>query len=1843
MTTVSQVTDAVIRNRYEDQVSRGAAAAAAAMRDVGAAVEGTDTAVRKSTQTFEQLARKLDPVARYKQDLTRAEAEYTRAVTTATQAAERDASVQERAAAIIQGAATAREAALRRADERLSRSQQTMAAFDAAMQQTARTAEATARSIAELASPFERARQAQERVAAETQRLEQRFRPLIAINQEYRRGLEDITKAERLLGLTAKEAEVERNRLTAAYERQRAAMSGVTTSAQRVTAATQQVTASTRLSAQQLTQLSYQANDVFVGLASGQSPLMVLVQQGPQVTQALGGVRQSFSLLTSAITPFRAATVLGAVGFAAIIASAEQTEGRLVTLRNELRGFQTDYANMARSIDQSSRRQALASPGFSLSDITGAQARIAQALPTGGVGASLEELTELAKDLSRTLDQDLASASSRVARALRDPAAVARELADQRFPGMTEEVRRTIEVLQLGGDRVTAFGVLMGRVREPIRGAAEDMTAGEAAISRMEKAFASLWSTIKDGLATAGAPLVEWLSRVQQRNNGEDFIQALLRNVPAEQRGQAERDIRAQLGWAGGASTPAGAASRPAGYAYSGGATSVLDAIRFVEGSGSYNPSGGTGSFIGGYQMGQAALAAAGVYTRQQVGVTPWGGTFNIPGFPNVRTRDDFVASPGAQDAAANAYLAHLSAIIDRQGLLQNNPTIGGMPVTRDALLGVMWGAGPGDAARWLRSGGTVNPADGNGVTATQRLSWFSQGGAVPVTVVGAASAPGPGTTPSAGTNQTAIDDALRAARGLGLRSDRAEDLNATIRTLEQAQGMVERGGDAWTKLQQGIDAARAALVATDSPTQQYLRAGRQQIEVLQAQDGAAREVAEAMLGLRRAVEQERGAGAQPTAAEEAEARRQVFARLSAQYEDSSRALDRQAAAEERIAEAMRRGTAAGAAQESQERASEEVRRTAIAGTSQYGQAVADLAARYERLKQAQADRATAQQGQQQRDEIELIETETRLVTASVEVRERELAVMRARQDIVRRGGNPDSDVSRDALATAERLAAARVESERFRSSFEELQNIGERAFDRIGEAITQAFANGSMKAIDFGNIGKAVLSEVAQDAIRLGALNPLRNWLMGTNLPTLGSVAQVAGMMGGSAGSSTSGGSLGQLQSLGSLSNLGGGNGGSGILSGLGGILSTPIWQPGIGLFGSSASSLYAAGAGGYAGAGPFLSGGAGLSGSVTLGGLVAGIGGGYMIGSTLGSLVAGNSAARQTNAQIGAGAGAVAGAAIGSIIPGVGTVVGGLVGGAIGGGGGGLIGPGAGFSGGDVGIGVGPDGLLRVTGTGGKNWNAGSAQQAAQQQIDQLNAILNASGITIQGVSGYDWKGGNTIGFMGAGGSSNVFGPSEIFGRVRSGLTGGNATMQALLGQSFIQSWDDLAKTAPYAANDNANLRAALGSGGIRSVDDVASAANFIAQIFEPLTTAEEKASSWNDRIKQISDTFGSAIDTAQRFGLATDELVRRQKLATDAFNADWNLAYSGVVTGLQVRSLTAQAAVESDPLKALDLQRQAALAQFDLGARQQRQSFDASLTDLALDRWNPAEYTRLLAEQEKVLAEERIAILKQFEAQATAIEKQRAQEVAGVTANLLARSLQARAALEDDPQQALNFQRQAALVEFDYNARQQRRDLEAKLLGFGLDQQNPVQYARLLADQEKVLAEERLAILKQFKDQAEAIEKQRADQARAAVSGVITNLADYAAGLRVGEASPLSPRQRYNAAERQFNAVANSALAGDFTSAQKLSSYANSYLELARDVYGGGSGYAEAFDRVVEILNRVSSMPTDELTASAQRAIAREQTEVLVDELARLRSELRALRAEVAQGSSMPASAA
>lgn len=74
------------------------------------------------------------------------------------------------------------------------------------------------------------------------------------------------------------------------------------------------------LTAREATQLSYQLNDIFVSLAGGQKPLMVLIQQGSQITGLFGGIGATFARLTPLVLQWAPALAAAAASGAALFA-----------------------------------------------------------------------------------------------------------------------------------------------------------------------------------------------------------------------------------------------------------------------------------------------------------------------------------------------------------------------------------------------------------------------------------------------------------------------------------------------------------------------------------------------------------------------------------------------------------------------------------------------------------------------------------------------------------------------------------------------------------------------------------------------------------------------------------------------------------------------------------------------------------------------------------------------------------------------------------------------------------------------------------------------------------------------------------------------------------------------------------------------------------------------------------------------------------------------------------------------------------------------------------------------------------------------------------------------------------------------------------------------------------------------------------------------------------------------------------------------------------------------------------------------------------------------------------
>jgi len=232
---------------------------------------------------------------------------------------------------------------------------------------------------------------------------------------------------------------------------------------------------------------------------------------------------------------------------------------------------------------------------------------------------------------------------------------------------------------------------------------------------------------------------------------------------------------------------------------------------------------------------------------------------------------------------------------------------------------------------------------------------------------------------------------------------------------------------------------------------------------------------------------------------------------------------------------------------------------------------------------------------------------------------------------------------------------------EQMEASYRELEDFGSRAFDRIGEALTAAFARGEDAMVSLRSVGKAVLSELLQDFIRLAAINPLRNMLFGSNAPTLGSVAGALGSMGGGAGGV--GHIASGISSLGSLFS----GGYSSTLAGIGTSIAGSNFGAAIGLS-SNASGMALDMVGGNVinGAGSAFSQGLGYSPWGILGSLGAnlfGLGGG--IGGTIGGLagsVAGGALGASALGSILGAAGGPLGAIVGGF---AGTALGGLFGG--------------------------------------------------------------------------------------------------------------------------------------------------------------------------------------------------------------------------------------------------------------------------------------------------------------------------------------------------------------------------------------------------------------------------------------------------------------------------------------------------------------------------------------------------------------------------------------------------
>jgi hypothetical protein len=329
-------------------------------------------------------------------------------------------------------------------------------------------------------------------------------------------------------------------------------------------------------------------------------------------------------------------------------------------------------------------------------------------------------------------------------------------------------------------------------------------------------------------------------------------------------------------------------------------------------------------------------------------------------------------------------------------------------------------------------------------------------------------------------------------------------------------------------------------------------------------------------------------------------------------------------------------------------------------------------------------------------------------------------------------------------------------------------------------------------------------------------------------------------------------------------------------------------------------------------------------------LGAAAAGFGAGMAGGSISGGIR--GTADPMPGTLIGTGVGM----AIGTILlPGLGTVIGGAIGGTAGG----LFGPtnkgNASRAGGDVFLGVDANGQLTITSARGKRWDQAGATAEVQAQLDAINAQTSARGLSFAGA------GQSAVGFGQASGSPRELSMTGLVGQLRSG----NANQMTAFGT---------------LAGRGGNLEQAL------------QAADFITQIFEPLGKAEQQTSAFKAAMEALTKTYDEAIGKARDLGLAETDLQVQRAERIAKLEADRARDLDIIDRTLGARRAT----LNGDT-------RGAALTQFDLQAEAELRGFGDQLFQLGLERTGE-EYRRRVVTLEQTIADERLAVMRQFNGQ-------------------------------------------------------------------------------------------------------------------------------------------------------------------------------------------------------------------------------------------------------------------
>lgn len=270
-----------------------------------------------------------------------------------------------------------------------------------------------------------------------------------------------------------------------------------------------------KLTAFQTQQLGYQLNDFFVQIASGQSPLTAMIQQGSQLSGTFGGLRGTFAALRTVLTPITlafgaVAAVLGTVGLA-YYQGAQQTKefNKSLQLTGNYAGVTADSFNSAAQSIQK----------FSGGTIGQAREVLQSLVSTGAFGVtSLDSVGAAATRLQRVTGQSTEEIVAFFAK-MRNGVADFAVQANKQFNFLTATQFKYIQGLEAQGKSEQASKVAADLLNQALR----DRQPQLGTIERLLQSGKEAWSKWWDAALNVGRPqtLQQQLDDVQKRLEAE--------------------------------------------------------------------------------------------------------------------------------------------------------------------------------------------------------------------------------------------------------------------------------------------------------------------------------------------------------------------------------------------------------------------------------------------------------------------------------------------------------------------------------------------------------------------------------------------------------------------------------------------------------------------------------------------------------------------------------------------------------------------------------------------------------------------------------------------------------------------------------------------------------------------------------------------------------------------------------------------------------------------------------------------------------------------------------------------------------------------------------------------------------------------------------------------------------------------------------------------------------------------------------------------------------------------------------------------------------------------------